>query len=149
MNKNNIKYRLIDVFYEEAKFNVNVLHFFTNDTTEEEVAGKFTVSTHPHFEIIDQFEGMLLCKIEFNGKTFDDSISCSSVVTGVYFVENLNSIIKNKEDKAFLFNNVQKEVYPYVRELLLDMSKRFPISNMIKIPPTLQIKNKTIEESNS
>ena len=137
-----IDYQAIEFFVSKVDVKVDVLAFFANkDGKKEKIVQQrdLTISLESKISAPDNFENMLLCEVHMKGHAEDGIISFSGIVTGVFFVKNLSTILGNETSKDLLSKQTSRDVFPYMRELVADIGRRLPITNIIRIPASFEM----------
>lgn len=121
----------VESFVSKIDVSVNVPNLFDDDNKKETLT--FEISMTARNE--EKFENMFLCDCHMKGGTEDKTISIDCSVTGVFYVKNLHTIMEDPEKRTALSSSASKIVYPYLRELVLDVSKRLPSQMILRLKP--------------
>lgn len=158
MSSSKLKIRLFDVFVSQIEQHFDVVSIFANTAEEHEKKkdSNFKVTLKTRIRTQDNFVDMLLCDMSIEGKNNDNDMTLNCVITGVFKVKDVLSLMSNEDDQYALTKATAEIVYPYMRELVMDTTKRLPIDQIIKLPshyelpkPQKSAKSKTGEAQES
>ena len=127
-----INFKLIDVFTSSININVDVkkIASFLNEQSETKVTVLFFISS----SIIKKSDNNVLFDFKIEGKAEDKRFNFSGIITGLFeFPNQLSSNNKRKTLQPIL-SQLARELWPYVRELAVDISKRLPSEMIIRLP---------------
>lgn len=128
--------RLFDVFVSHIEQHFDVISIFANsdDEFEKKKDNNFTLTLKTRIRAQDNFADMLLCEMSVEGKNKNSEMTLNCVITGVFMVKDVLSLMSNEDDEYALTKATAEIVYPYMRELVIDTTKRLPIDQIIKLP---------------
>lgn len=154
MPESELKFKLFEVYTSKIEQRVDIISLFAKDDKEFEQITKpreLTLSLKTKIRTNDNFEGMLLCDMDIEGENENKTISIHCIVTGVFIVKDVKLIMSNEDQKFSLTKATSAIVYPYLRELITDITRRLPLNKSIKLPPHYELPkpkgNKAAKES--
>ena len=131
MNKT-AEHQLVDVFTSNLSINVDVKKILalSSDQLESSVA----ISLEMGASIIRKPAELIMLNLGVEGKAEDDRFIFSGTITGLF--KSSDPLPKNEDKQALqdLFTQFAPEIWPYVRELASDVSRKLPSQTILRLP---------------